>query len=157
MAKRNTRWYRKNEAEVMRKLGLTPTKNSGAGWIEKEDGQNEYLIAQLKSTDADSISIKLRDIEILESNAQTSHKVPCFVIQFIKSGDVYIMARPSDLKEVTSYITSGVCHRPTGEVEIKGDIIPHPKVKKIQTSSTARNDFWEDKSKGEEKWKRKWK
>ena len=28
MAKRSTKFYRKNEEEVMRSLGLTPTKNS---------------------------------------------------------------------------------------------------------------------------------
>ena len=41
MGKRSTKFYRKNEEEVMRRLGFKPTKNSGAGWIEKEDGQNE--------------------------------------------------------------------------------------------------------------------
>lgn len=30
MAKRTTKWYRKNEAEVMQRLGFTPTRNSGA-------------------------------------------------------------------------------------------------------------------------------
>ena len=65
MPKRSTKFYRKNEAEVMQQLGLKPTKNSGAGWIEKEDGQNDYIIAQLKSTDANSIKVNLRDIEIL--------------------------------------------------------------------------------------------
>ena len=43
MVKRSTKFYRKNEAEVMQQLGLKPTKNSGAGWIEKEDGQNEQF------------------------------------------------------------------------------------------------------------------
>ena len=36
--KRTGKFYRKNEAEVMKSLGLIPTKNSGSGWIEKEDG-----------------------------------------------------------------------------------------------------------------------
>ena len=50
--KRSFKFYRQNEAEVMKSLGLKPTKNSGSGWIEKEDGQNDYIICQLKSTDA---------------------------------------------------------------------------------------------------------
>ena len=33
MPKRSTRFYRKNEREVMQSLGLKPTKNSGSGWI----------------------------------------------------------------------------------------------------------------------------
>ena len=35
--KRTTKFYRKNEEEVMKSLGLKPTKNSGSGWIEKEE------------------------------------------------------------------------------------------------------------------------
>lgn len=33
MMKRSTRYYRKNEATVMKQLGFNPTINSGAGWI----------------------------------------------------------------------------------------------------------------------------
>ena len=31
MNKRSIKFYRKNEAEVMKRLGFKPTKNSGAG------------------------------------------------------------------------------------------------------------------------------
>ena len=65
MAKRTAKFYAKNEYELMKELGLKATKNSGAGWIEKEDGQNEHVIAQLKSTDKNSISLKLLDLEKL--------------------------------------------------------------------------------------------
>lgn len=34
MAKRSTRFYRKNEAEVMHRLGISPTKNSGGDILE---------------------------------------------------------------------------------------------------------------------------
>lgn len=30
---RSGKFYRRNEAEVMRSLGLRPTKNSGSGWV----------------------------------------------------------------------------------------------------------------------------
>ena len=73
MAKRSTKFYRKNEEEVMRSLGLTPTKNSGAGWIEKEDGQNEHVICQLKSTDAQSIRVIQKDIH-----------TPMFILALLK-------------------------------------------------------------------------
>ena len=59
---RSFKFYRKNEEEVMGALGLKPTKNSGSGWIEKEDGQNDYLICQLKSTDAQSIKVNQKDM-----------------------------------------------------------------------------------------------
>ena len=59
--KRSGRFYRRNEAEVMRSLGLEPTPNSGSGPIWKEDGQSEEVICQLKSTDAESIRIHKKD------------------------------------------------------------------------------------------------
>ena len=147
--KRSTRFYRKNEEEVMEALGLKPTKNSGAGWIEKEDGQNDYLIAQLKSTDASSIRVKLRDIEVLEANALVAHKVPMFVIQFLCSGDTFIMARPSDLEQVVNYINTGVCERPTDGVELTE--CKKPKVATIRSSEGSRNAFWDNKRKEDEK------
>lgn len=33
MAKRSTKFYRKNEAEVMHRLGINPTINSGGDYI----------------------------------------------------------------------------------------------------------------------------
>lgn len=105
--KRTGKFYRKNEREVMEQLGLKPTMNSGSGWIEKEDGQNECVICQLKSTDAESIRIKLDDIQTLEYNAQTVHKLPVFAIQFIQSGQVFLLVSPENLQEVSKYLKTG--------------------------------------------------
>ena len=145
MAKRTTRFYRRNEEEVMEALGLLPTKNSGAGWVEKEDGQNDHLIAQLKSTDASSINVKLRDIEILEANALVAHKIPMFVIQFLGTGDTFIMARPGDMEQVVKYIQTGVCEKVTDEFDLT--VGKKPKVNKIKSSEGSRNDFWDNKRK----------
>ena len=150
MAKRTTRFYRKNEAEVMEALGLRPTKNSGAGWVEKEDGQNDHLIAQLKSTDAASIKVNLRDIEIMEANALVAHKVPVFVIQFLGTGDIFIMARPSDMEQVVEYINTGNCQRPTVGFEINEH--KNHKVKTIKSSEGSRNAFWDNKRKEAERY-----
>ena len=150
MAKRTTRFYRKNEAEVMEALGLRPTKNSGAGWVEKEDGQNDYLIAQLKSTDASSIKVNLRDIDVMEANALVAHKVPVFVIQFLGTGDVFIMARPNDMEQVVQYINTGSCQRPSDGFELsEGN---KPKVKQIKSSEGSRNAFWDNKRKEAERY-----
>lgn len=107
MAKRSTKFYRKNEEEVMAALGLKPTKNSGSGWIEKEDGQNDYVICQLKSTDAQSIKVNQKDIRILERNAAVEHKLPIFAIQFLNTGEVWLMAKPEDFTSVSEYIETG--------------------------------------------------
>ena len=42
-------WFDR-EKKVMEKLGLRPQPQSGAGW-RKEDGENDYVLCQLKSTD----------------------------------------------------------------------------------------------------------
>lgn len=99
MRKRTGKWYSKNEKEVMQKLGLTPTKQSGAGWKEKEDGYNEKILAQLKSTDSDSYRVKLDDLRKLEYNASVEHKTPVFIIDFINQG-LYVLCRVDDLEHI---------------------------------------------------------
>lgn len=109
--KRSTKFYRKNEVEVMESLGLKPTKNSGSGWIEKEDGQNDYVICQLKSTDAQSIKVNQKDIRVLEYNASVSNKLPLFAIQFLNTNEVWLMMKPEDVTEIAKYIKDGECKR----------------------------------------------
>lgn len=98
--KRTGKFYRNNEKEVMRNLGLNPTKNSGSGWIEKEDGENETLIAQLKSTDAESIKINLLDLKKLFYHAGVSNKTGVFIIQFLQGNEELLLIRPEDLQKV---------------------------------------------------------
>lgn len=104
MHRRSTKFYRKNEAEVMKQLGFKPTPNSGAGWVFKEDGQNEQCICQLKSTDKRSISIKQDDLHILEQNAAISHKLPVFALQFLNTDEVWVMIKPEDLGLIQSLV-----------------------------------------------------
>lgn len=99
MSKRSTRFYRRNEERVMKELGFEPTINSGAGWIAKEDGENEVALCQLKSTDSQSISIKKVDLHALENHSAMSHKVPVFAIQFLDTGEVWCMIKSENLKE----------------------------------------------------------
>lgn len=100
MGRRSARFYRKNEQEIMRRLGFKPTKNSGAGDVEKEDGENDIAICQLKSTDAQSINIKQNDLHILEYHASVSRKVPVFAIQFLNTDEVWLCMRPADAQIV---------------------------------------------------------
>ena len=102
--KRSGKFYRKNEREVMKSLGFEPTPNSGSGWIVKEDGQNEDAVCKLKSTDAKSIRIDQKDIEILEYNALVAHKIPVFAIQFLNTNEVFLLVRPEHLKDVVSVV-----------------------------------------------------
>lgn len=105
--KRSGKFYRNNEKEVMRALGFKPTFNSGSAWIEKEDGQSEELICQLKSTDAKSIKIVKSDIDTLEYNALVAHKLPVFVIQFLSTNECFLVLRPEDITDIAKYLKTG--------------------------------------------------
>lgn len=107
MAKRSGKFYRKNEAEVMKDLGFEPTPNSGSGWIVKEDGISDECMCQLKSTDAKSIKINLQDIHTLEYNSSVEHKIPVFAIQFINTNEVFLLIKPEDIQDVSRYIKTG--------------------------------------------------
>lgn len=147
--KRSGKFYRKNEAEVMKSLGLTPTPNSGSGWLVKEDGQSDDVICQLKSTDASSIRIAKIDIDTLIYNASVSHKIPVFAIQFIQTNEVYLLVQPSDLQDLGKLLNGETIEKSTTEFlgisqkgfESQGD--PEDKVPRrmIRSGSTAREEF----------------
>ena len=142
--KRSGKFYRKNEADVMRSLGLEPTPNSGSGWLIKEDGQSEYVICQLKSTDANSIKVNKKDLDVLSYNASVAHKLPVFAIQFLQSSEVYLIVKPEMLCEAAKYIETGEYESANEFVGI--DLSEHEtmtsKTKKvIKSSSNARERF----------------
>lgn len=140
----------------MQSIGLKPTKNSGAGWVEKEDGQNDFVICQLKSTDAKSISVKLQDIHTLEYNASVCHKLPLFAIQFLSTGEVWLMAKPTDFAEVSKYISTGVCNV-SGELLDGERINTREKVKKpVRSSESSREAFNNETKKKYEKENKAW-
>ena len=148
--KRSGKFYRKNEAEVMKALGLKPTKNSGSGWIEKEDGQSDDVICQLKSTDALSIKVNKKDLDVLSYNAAVSHKLPVFAIQFLQSNEVYLILKPEMLCEAAEYIKTGE-YESTNEF-VGVDLNEHetltskPK-RVIKSSSNARERFHKEREK----------
>lgn len=152
--KRSGKFYRKNEAEVMKSLGLKPTKNSGSGWIEKEDGQSENVICQLKSTDANSIKVNKKDLDVLSYNAAVAHKLPVFAIQFLQSNEVYLIVKPEMLCEAAKYIETGEYESANEFVGIdlnEHDDMTTKVVKKIKSSSKAREEF---KKENERKFKK---
>lgn len=149
--KRSNKFYRQNEKILMKKLGLKGTYNSGSGWLEKEDGESEYVICQLKSTDASIMSIKLKDIMTLETHAITAHKVPLFILQFLQSEDIFALVRLENIPAINEYINTGCCDKPEcivdeGTVQI---------VNKNIIRSGDRTQFWKEKDEERIKWKRK--
>ena len=155
--KRSGKFYRKNEADVMRQLGFRPTKNSGSGWIEKEDGISEDAICQLKSTDANSIKVNKKDLDVLSYNAAVAHKLPVFAIQFLQSNEVYLIIKPELLCEAAKYIETGEYESANEFVGIDlsehEDITVTPK-RVIKSSSNAREEFHRENEKKFKKGKR---
>lgn len=155
--KRSGRFYRKNESEVMNLLGLKPTKNSGSGWIEKEDGQSENIICQLKSTDANSIRIAKKDLDTLNYNSIVCHKLPVFAIQFLETNEVYLIIKPTELQDIAQYLKTGnyVNNNDIINIDLDNHInLPAVNKKSIKSSSKAREQFNEDNNKKFKKEKR---
>ena len=152
---RSGKWYRRNEREVMESFGLQPTKNSGSGWIEKEDGENENVLCQLKSTDVCSIKINTNDLQKLEYHAAVAHKLPLFLVQFIGTGDVYCVVKPTHIADIVDYIKNGtVTIMADNELglDIGTDHATQPKRKTIASSDAARTSV---KNEIENKYKKK--
>lgn len=108
MEKRTIKWYRKNEAEVMNRLGFKPTRNSGATWIDKGDGQNEHCICELKSTDNASYRLEQTTLHTLEANAIESHKLPVFALQFINVDEVWLAIKETDIEAFKQFVKASV-------------------------------------------------
>lgn len=108
MAKRTTKWYRKNETEVMQRLGFKPTRNSGATWIDKGDGQNEHCICELKSTDKESYRLEQTTLHTLEANAIESHKLPVFALQFLNADELWLAVKETDIGAFKQLIKASV-------------------------------------------------
>lgn len=117
MQKRSTKWYRKNEVEVMHRLGLKPTRNSGAGWIEKCDGESEHFLCELKSTDHESFSIKQSVLHVLEHHALEAHKIPLFAFQFINRSEVWVAIKEEDIQAYRELIEREVLNKLAEENE----------------------------------------
>ena len=71
--KRTGKFYYRNEKETLRKLGLTPVAGSGSGWIDKEDGESDIALVQLKSTDSSRYTLDMLDMKKLEYHASVSN------------------------------------------------------------------------------------
>lgn len=156
---RSAKWYFQNEKEVMEELGFTVTKGSGNTWIDKEDGHNDYVLAQLKSTDKESYKLNLLDLEKLEYNATVSRKLPMFIIQFLQNDDRYALVKIEDIPKIAEYIKTGeteVHHSDVLEglhsvLENKPKVKP---IKKIKSNKSARDAFY--RAKEEEAYNRKY-
>lgn len=101
------KWSRREE-EVMGMLGLKRQPGSGSGWLKKEDGEGDDILAQLKSTEGKSIAIKADDVKELLYHAYVSHKLPVFVVDFMEEGFMLVATRIEDMPSVAKALTKSI-------------------------------------------------
>lgn len=141
--RRKGKFYSKNEKEVMKDLGLTPAPASGAGWIVKEDGENELSMVQLKSTDSTRYTLDMLDMKKLEYHAQVSNKIPIFLVQFLQEDRMYAIVPVDSILDLSKALE-------TGHVQERISIKPEKLVSSralIRSSKTSRDKFFEEKEK----------
>jgi hypothetical protein len=98
--------WRKLEKTLMQSLGLKATPLSGGGWLAKEDGESDKVLAQLKGTAGKSISIKHQDLIDLIRHSRVARKLPAFVLYFV-GDEPYVLVRAGDLQKAARYIKYG--------------------------------------------------
>lgn len=100
MKKLTGKEYRKREKTLMKEIGANPQPFSGANWLKKEDGENESILVQLKSTQANSISLKMIDLQQLFDHAQGVGKIPVFMLDFVEYDTQLICLRVKDINKL---------------------------------------------------------
>ena len=164
MPKRSGKFYSKNEKQTLRSLGLKPAPASGAGWVVKEDGENETLMVQLKSTDALSYRINRLDMKKLEFHAEVSNKVPVFLVQFLKDDKLYAIVDVNNIDDLfyglkgirpnSSIINNNILYNNTDLPEyssVDKSTSEYPSIsvnrKEIKTSKSSRDKFFLEQEK----------
>lgn len=172
MPKRSGKFYSQNEKRTLKALGLTPAPASGAGWVVKEDGENETLMVQLKSTDSLSYRLSRLDMKKLEFHADVSHKVPVFLVQFLKDDRLYAIVDVKNIDDLF-YGLKGIKPNTTSvdiaSIKEKIDIASTSKEKKeeiykeekresevpiIKTSKSSRDSFFREQEKSRKNFKK---
>lgn len=143
MNKRSGKFYSNNEKKTLKALGLTPAPMSGAGWVTKEDGENEVAMVQLKSTDASSYRLDMLDMKKLEYHAMVSKKVPVFLVQFLQQDKIYAIVDINYIGELHEAIITGKAPEHIVVKPMEDSTVGR---KKVKTSSKAREQFFKERS-----------
>ena len=144
---RRAKFWFKNEKEVMKRLGFKPVKGSGSGWVEKEDGESEVALAQLKSTEAESYRLNYLDIEKLEYHASVSHKLPVFVIEFLNRG-TYLLFNVNDLDNLYQFLVDNKIDKQEQVMQVEERVV---KCRRVESSKDDCQKFFKER---EQKWKK---
>lgn len=146
--KRSGKFYYRNERETLEALGFRQVPGSGNGWVAKEDGESDNTLVQLKSTENASYTVSLLDLKKLEVHAETEHKFPLFLIQFLKQDKIYALVSIENLEDLNDMIKTGKVKERTVSVQESTTV----KRKKISSSSSAIKSYRKEQ---ESKWQKK--
>lgn len=146
--KRSGKFYYRNERETLEALGFKQVPGSGNGWVAKEDGESDNTLVQLKSTENSSYAVSLLDLKKLEVHAETEHKFPLFLIQFLKQDKIYALVSIENLEDLNDMIKTGKVKERTVSVQESTTV----KRKKISSSSSAIKSYRKEQ---ESKWQKK--
>lgn len=146
--KRSGKFYYRNERETLEALGFKQVPGSGNGWVAKEDGESDNTLVQLKSTENSSYAVSLLDLKKLEVHAETEHKFPLFLIQFLKQDKIYAIVSIENLEDLNDMIKTGKVKERTVSVQESTTV----KRKKISSSSGAIKSYRKEQ---ESKWQKK--
>lgn len=146
--KRSGKFYYRNERETLEALGFKQVPGSGNGWVAKEDGESDNTLVQLKSTENASYTVSLLDLKKLEVHAETEHKFPLFLIQFLKQDKIYALVSIENLEDLNDMIKTGKVKERAVSVQESTTV----KRKKISSSSSAIKSYRKEQ---ESKWQKK--
>lgn len=142
MRKRSGKFYSNNEKKTLESLGFVPSPMSGAGWIVKEDGENDVAMVQLKSTDSSSYRLDILDMKKLECHAYVSNKVPIFLVQFLKQDKVYAIV---DVSNIDDLFEAFNCNKKPEYQKIT-KIENKNERKMIRSSKKSRDEFMKERN-----------
>ena len=142
MRKRSGKFYSNNEKKTIESLGFVPSPMSGAGWIVKEDGENDVAMVQLKSTDSSSYRLDILDMKKLEYHAYVSNKVPIFLVQFLKQDKVYAII---DVSNIDDLFEAFNCNKKPEYQKIT-KIENKNERKMIRSSKKSRDEFMKERN-----------
>jgi len=90
----------RQERSLAKQLQGTVNAGSGNGWVRKGDVRSEQELWECKITSAKSYSLKQSDLETLNNQALMDGRIPIFLIEFMKTGDSFVVLSKDDFMEM---------------------------------------------------------
>lgn len=141
MPKQSTRFYRRDERDTNDDYGLKSRRDSGAGWINKLDGEDNDRIVSMKSTEAGSFRVTFADLAELEYQALIANKLPVFLVKDLTNDKRYFIIEESNLADTAKMMKRRTEHK-SAEGEKKKEFVV-PKIRKKQIiASPSDNDVY---------------